>query len=449
MTTNNYQVIDMVTRKALTILKNKLGIGNRCIRQYDSQFGEGDGATGARPNAEGKIGDTLRIRIPPRFVTTSGPAPTLQNFQQNQVPVAAQSQLNVGLEFTTKDLALSFESFTEQFIEPAAVQLASSIDLLGFNALISNTIATGTYAGNYSGFIGLTTPGNLVSNQYPAPWTGAPLNQGLTAQQALTTMFNAQAVLTNQSAPEDKRWGVLSPGSTAATLGAQSNFFNPQTELGEQFKTGLLGMQAGALWHTSPNVPNFTAGNWTQSTTCQVAVTSVDGATQLSVKGFGAADTINAGDQFVVANVFEVNRITRVSVGQLQVFTAISAPTNDGSGNFVINVSPTINSPSSAQYQTVNSLPQANARITMMGTSGAQTSVNVMYQEQALVLVTAPLYNPSEDGAFGVRITDPEDGFSLRYVRQYQALIDQVVPRLDVLVGWAVPRPELGVRMHG
>jgi hypothetical protein len=444
-TTNTYQVIDKVTREALTILKNKLGLGNRCLRQYDDEFDV----------AGAKIGDTLRIRIPPRYVTTTGPAPSLQNFTQNQVPVAAQAQLNVALEFTSKDLTLFWDSFKEQFIAPAAVQLASSIDQLGFNAAVANTISAEnvTYNGNYAGFQSLVTPGNFAGNSaggyYPTAWNGTTLNQGLTAQQAVTTFFNAQAQLDNMSAMTYDRYAVLSPYATAATAGAQATLFNPQTEIGDQFKEGLLGIQAGAMWHTSQNVTSFQAGNWTQSSTCQVATTSVDGATSLVVKGFGVSDTINAGDQFVIAGVYEVNYITRVSTGHLQVFTAISTPTNNGSGGFTINIHPTINSPTSPQYQTVSALPQAGAQITMMGTAGAVTSNNLMYQKEALALVTAPLYDPSEDGAFGTVIKDPEDGFALRYVRQYQVLIDQTVPRLDCLVGWAVPRPELGCLMRG
>ncbi len=443
MTTNTYEVIDMVTREALEVLKNKLGLGNRCLRQYDKSFGE-EGA---------KIGDTLRIRIPPRFTTTSGPAPTLQNFVQTQVPVAAQSQYNVGLEFTTKDLSLSFDSFKEQFIEPTMAQLATSIDTLGFNALVSNTITSGTYAGNYSGFTNLVTPGNVSATTGPASWTGAAVGQTALsatnpAQSIMSTFFGAQARLTNQAAPQDKRWAVLSPNATAASLAAQVGLFNPNIDIGDQFKEGMLGMQAGAIWHTSPNVPNFTSGNWAGGTPV-VATTSVDGANTLAVSGFTSGATILAGDQFVIAGVYEVNPLTRASTGALQVFTVIANGVNNGSGGFTLSIAPTINSPTSPQYQTVNSLPTSGETITMMGTANTSTAVNVMYQEQALCLVTAPLADVSDAGAMCVRVEDPEDGFSMRFVKQYQALIDQVVPRIDVLVGWAVTRPSLGVRIQG
>lgn len=436
MTTNNFQVIDMVTREALEILKNKLALGNRVNRQYDKSFGE-----------EGwKIGDTLRIRIPQRYTVGTGPAPTLQNFQQNQVPVAAQQQLNVALEITSKDMSLSLDSLKEQLIAPAMAQLATTIDTYGTSTIISSTIATGTYAGNYAGFTNLVTPGNISATTGPATWTGASVGQAATnAQAALSTFFNAQARLTNQAAPQHDRFAVLSPNANAYSLSAFAGLFNPAVDIGEQYKTGILGEQAGALWYTSPNIPTFTAGAWTQSSTVQVSTTSVSGATTLVVKGYGNSDTVLAGDQFVVANVFEVNPLTRASTGQLQVFTVISTPTNNGSGGFTFNVAPTI--VSSGQYQTVNRLPTANDLITMMGTSGASTQVNFMYQKDAVVMVSAPLEDVAGDGAFCVRIDDPEDMVSLRYIRQYQASLGQTISAVDTLIGWAVPRPELGTRI--
>lgn len=439
MTTNTFQVIDMVTREALEILKAKLGFGNRVLRQFDSSFGD-DGA---------KIGDTLRIRIPPRYTVGSGPAPTLQNFTQNQVPVAAQSQLNVALEITSKDMSLSLDNLKDQLVDPAMAQLAASIDLQGTATVVSSVIATGTYAGNYTGFTNLVTPGALVNGNQPALWTGAILNAAsTTAQQASLPFFNAQARLTNQSAPGNDRYCVLNPNATANSVAAFTSIFNPSSEISAQYRDGYIGQLAGAMFHTSNTTQSFTAGAWTQAAAVQVSTTSVDGASTLVVKGFGNSDTVLAGDQFVIANVFEVNPLTRVSTAQLQVFTVISTPVNNGSGGFTFNVAPKINSASSPQYQTVGTLPQANANITMMGTSGATTAVNFMYQKGAVVMVSAPLENVSDQGAYCVIVGDPEDNVSLRYIKQYQASLGQTISAIDTLIGWAVPRPELGTRIQ-
>jgi len=442
MTTNSYQVIDMVTRQALEVLKNKLGLGNRVLREFDGSFGD-QGA---------KIGDTLRVRVPIRVTATSGPAAAAQNFTQTYVPVAAQNQNNVIFNFTTKDLELDLDSFSEQCIEPVMAQLASTIDTQGFQSIVTNTITSTnstTYNGNYTGFTNLVTPGNISTTTGPASWTGAVVGSTATNQYtALIPFLNAQARLAEQAAAEEDRYVAITPACNAATVGqVQANMFDHSVT--ERFDKGIIMQQAGAKWFVSQNIPSFTAGAWTQSSTCQVSTTSVDGATTLVVKGFGASDTILAGDQFVVAGVHSVNPLNRTSTGLLQVFTVITTGTNNGSGGFTLAVSPTINSATSPQYQTVDTLPTSASIITMMGTTGATTQVNIMYQKQAVTMVNAPLADVSDAGAFCVRIENPEDKLSLRYVKQYQASTDQVIPRIDILTGWQVTRPSLGCRIQG
>jgi len=438
---NTYAVIDMVTRKSLEVLKNELGLGNRVLREFDSQYGE-EGA---------KIGDTLRVRLPIRVVATSGPAASAQNFNQTYVPVAAQNQNNVIFNFTTKDLELDLDSFSEQCIEPVMAQLATTIDSQGFQSIVYNTIASTnstTYNGNYTGFTNLVTPGTISSTTGPASWTGAVVGSGATNQfTALEPFLQAQARLKEASAPEKDHYVAITPSTNAYTVGQiTASMFDRNVT--ERYEEGIIMQQANAKWYVSQNIPSFTAGAWTQSANVKVATTSVDGATTLAVKGFGNADTIVAGDQFVIAGVYAVNPLNRTSTGFLQVFTVISTGVNDGAGNFTLSVAPTINSPTAAQYQTVSALPAANAAITMMGTSGQSTQVNIMYQKQAVTMVSAPLADVSDAGAFCVRVVSPEDGLSLRYVKQYQASSDQVIPRVDILTGWQVTRPSLGVRIQ-
>jgi hypothetical protein len=442
MTTNTYAVIDAVTRKALQVLRNRLGLGNRVLREFDDQYGQ-DGA---------KIGDTLRVRKPIRVNATSGPAAAAQNFNQTYVPVAAQNQNNVIMNFTTKDLELDLDSFSEQVLEPIMAQLASTIDTQGFQTIVSTTIASTNntlYNGVYAGFQNLVTPGNISATTGPASWTGAVVGSSATNQYtALIPFLNAQARLTEQAADENERFVAITPAANAATIGqVTANMFD--NKVSERFDDGIIMQQAGAKWFVSQNIPSFTTGAWTQSASCQVSTTSVDGATTLVVKGFGNSDTIVVGDQFVVSGIYSVNPLNRTSTGILQVFTVIGGTTNNGSGGFTLSIAPTINSPTSPQYQTVNALPTANQLITMMGTSGATTQVNIMYQKQAVAMVNAPLADVSDAGAFCVRVSSPEDKLSLRYVKQYQASSDQVIPRVDILTGWQTVRPELGVRIQG
>jgi len=44
---------------------------------------------------------------------------------------------------------------------------------------------------------------------------------------------------------------------------------------------------------------------------------------------------------------------------------------------------------------------------------------------------------------------DPESGLSIRFVRFYDGVNDQLVSRLDILFGWLVAHPEWVCRVQG
>jgi hypothetical protein len=447
MVTNTELTIDQITEEALLILKNKLGLGNRCLRQFDSSYGI----------AGAKIGDNLRIRVPVRYQSTTGPAPAAQNFTETYRDVAAQTQRNIMLNFSSKDLALAIDEFSERVVKPAVVQLASDIDTDGTTVATSGYTVTNSgyvtanYAGTYAGFEWLATPGALVGGVTPAAWTGADLGSGATGVAGATSQansaapyFQAQALLTNAGAPAEERYCVISPSAAATTIPNLFTLFNPSAQISGMFEEGQIGgMFAGAKFFESPSVINFTSGTWTQG--ANVSVASAAGDASIALGNVGAAAVINSGDQFVVAGVFAVNPLTRLSTNRLQVFTAVGAGTANGSGNVAVSVFPVI--ANSGQYQTVTTLPAVRAAVTFMGTANTSTAANFMYNKNAIALVVAPL-SEDLDGAKVSRVDSPEDNLGLRFVSQYQASTDLVVKRLDILYTWASVRPELGCRIQ-
>lgn len=442
MVTNTYQTIDMVVPRVLIALKNNLGLGNRCLRKFDDYFGV-EGA---------KIGDTLRFKLPAKFQSTTGPAPTAQNYTQNEIPIAAQTQRNIALSFTTKDLSLSMENLVESIVDPATKQLASDIDSDGMNMIaggysVANASSNGQFGGSFPGGYQLATPGAISSTTGPAAWTGVPLGSGATSQQtAMQPFFNAKMVLDQQAVPMNDRYVAYSPAASAYTTPQLiANIQFPDNTIGNQYREGYVKHMAGADFYEVQTVAAFTAGGWTQSTTLQVNVTSTSGDTTLSIKGAGSTDTFVGGDQFVVAGVNSVNPLTRKTTGMLQVFSILSPVTAVG-GAATWSVYPALIN--SGQFQTISALPAANSRITMMGTTGATTDSNFMWQKDGIAFVNAPLQDVSSYGAECYMATNAEDGLSLRYVKQYQSSTDTVNDRLDILYGWAVIRPQFIVRIQ-
>lgn len=431
MVTNTLLDIDMITQEALIVLQNEVILASRVKRDYDDQYAK----SGA------KIGNAIRVRKPVRYNVTSGPAASAQNTVETFVPLVLTSQKHVDVEYTTEELALDLDAFSDRIVKPAIGQLSSTIDQDGFATATGQTISgSGIYDGNYPGVEWLSTPGVLSPTTGPASWNGSAPN-------TLLTYLEAGARLDEAGAPQEdgKRHIITSPRSNVAIVDVLKTLFQSGAEIAEQYRKGVMGVAAGFMWAKSNNVARFT--NSVTDGAGAVATTSVSGATTLAVKSFGAADTFLKGTQFVVAGVHAVNPQSRASTGVLQVFTVTQNGTNDGSGNFTLNVYPTIIN--SGQNQTVDTLPQLDAVITVMGASAAQTDVNLAFHEDAFALGMADLADVSGQGAECRRISDKNGGFSIRYVSQYNAQTDAVIRRFDVLYGWQVIRPELGVRVQG
>jgi P22 coat protein - gene protein 5 len=437
---------DQITYEALVVLKNKLALGSRVLREFDSSF--------ERPGAQ--IGDTVRVRVPPRFVTTTGMAPGSQTAVETFVPVPCQTQRNIELTFSDKDLTLSIDDFRRRFIEPQMAQLASDVDQDGVTAAtVGYTITnsgyfTANYAGTYAGFQGLVTGQGYSANGIPTPWTGVDLGSTAGAANTATApFFAAQARLTEQSAPMDERYCVICPAASACTQPNLLNQFNPQEEISEIFAEGYIGKLARASFVESPIVQAFQSGNWTNSGAATNVASAVANSNVIVVNGAGNNANIASGDQLAVAGVYAVNPLTRQQQSNKpQVFTVVGAATANATGVVSVTVFPSLNAASAGAQQTISALPSPGAQVTFLGTSNTTTAVNFMYQKNAIAMVVAPLVDDLA-GAEVSTASDPDsDGLSVRYVRQYQALQGMEVRRIDILYGWGVVRPQLGIRIQ-
>ena len=111
---NNLLTISMITNEALMVLENELTFTARVDRSYDDQFA----VTGA------KIGNTVNVRRPGRFIGTTGPALNVEDFNETSVPVTLSTQFHVDTQFTTQDLALSLDLFSSRVLKPAVAAVA-------------------------------------------------------------------------------------------------------------------------------------------------------------------------------------------------------------------------------------------------------------------------------------------------------------------------------------
>ena len=398
---NSILTIDMITRKALEILENNLVITRNVNRAYDDSFA----VQGA------KIGSTLRIRLPDRALVTDGAALQVQDDNEQFTTLTVSSQKHIGVNFTTAELTMQLDDFAERVLKPRVSQLASSIDADVANSFKSIYQSVGTPG---------TTPG-----------TSLVLLQG---QQKLN---EAAAVM----AP---RYATVNPAANAGLVEGMKGLFNPTNTISRQFKNGLMG--EGVLGFEevsmSQSIKQHTTGTRTGSHTVTSAVTA-QGSTTILITGTGT-QTIKQGDVFTVANVYAVNPQTRESTGSLQQFVA-TADATATAGAYSVSVSPAMYTSGHA-LATIDAFPQASAAVTFLGSASTQYPQNLIYHKDAITFATADLLMPQ-----GVDMASRQvhNGISMRIVRQYDINNDRLPCRIDVLYGYSVIRPQMGVRLWG
>ncbi|MDE2098394.1 MAG: hypothetical protein KGL39_14165 [Patescibacteria group bacterium] len=395
--------ISEITNKALFVLENNLKAAKQVNRQYDDRFGQ----------AGAKIGTTLNIRKPIRPIAAQGPALNSQNFVETEVPITLDQNPNIGLTFSSVELRLSLDMFSDRVLAPAVANLANKVD---FDVL-------GNYINVYNA---VGTPGTVPSTS--------------------DTYLSARQKLNEEAAPDDAQYRatLISPAMEGAAIKAFGTLFNPQSDIAKQYRTGTLGVVYGSKWSMDQNVNIHTFGIATGSP--EVATTSTSGDTTLATKGWTASQTgiVKKGDVFTVAAVNAVNPQNYQSTGSLRMFVVTADANSDASGNATISVSPSITS--SGQFQTVDALPQANAVITPLGSSSKQSAQGLLFHRDAIVLASADLELPGGvDKA--ARVADDQVGLSLLMVRQYDINTGNYPTRVELLYGTATIRPEFAVRI--
>jgi hypothetical protein len=400
---NSILTIDMITRKALEILENNLVLTRNVNRAYDDSFAV-EGA---------KIGSTLRIRLPDRALVTDGAALQVQDDNEQFTTLTVSNQKHIGVNFTTAEMTMQLDDFAERVLKPRISQLASSIDADVANSFRSMYQSVGTP--------GLTPATSLV-------------------------LLQAQQKLNEAAAVMSPRYATVNPAANAGLVEGMKGLFNPTDTISKQFKNGMMGM--GVLGfdeiNMSQSIKQFTTGSRNATGTVGTTVTA-QGSNTIVLAGVGNALTIKAGDVFTVAGCFSVNPQTRESTGSLQQFVVVADTVSSSGGAATVTVSPAMYTSTQA-LATIDSFPASGAVTTFIGAASSQYPQNLVYHKDAITFATADLLMPQ-----GVDMASRQvhNGISMRIVRQYDINNDRLPCRIDVLYGYSVIRPQMGVRLWG
>ncbi|MGI9142363.1 MAG: P22 phage major capsid protein family protein [Fluviibacter sp.] len=419
MANNNLLTISMITNEALRILQNQLVFTRAVSRQYDNKFAI-EGA---------KIGTTINLRKPPRYVGRTGPALQIESSVETYVPLTLGTQFGVDMAFTTQDLTLNISDFSDRFIKPAVAAIANKIDYDGLQQYL-----------NVYNLVG--TPGQLTD--------------GATTQaEATAAILAARARLNQMAAPVDEeRHIVVDPTVEVGIVSGLTNLFNPAGTISRIFQKGALGDNTlGFNFAMDQNVGNFTSGSFVVGTDTMAVASQAGGSVQNNAQTaftlsatVSNGKTLTAGTVFTIPGVYAVNPQNRQSTGSLANFVITSAVTGTGSAqNISVFPTPVF----SGQFQNVTSttgtIPSGNASV-ISGSNGSSYPNAIAFHKDAFALGTADLILPQGVDMAG---RSSADGLSIRLVRQYDINSDQLPCRLDVLYGWSTIYPELACRVTG
>jgi P22 coat protein - gene protein 5 len=398
----------MVTNDAVIVLENNLTIAKFIDRSYEPQFGrEGE-----------KVGSTIQVRKPPRFLGRTGPALSIEDEYETSVPLTLTTQFGVDIQFTSQEMALQIQDFRERILVPIMATISNRIDkdVCGLFSSVWNLVGTA---------------GVTPANQQVVLLAGQKLNE--------------------MGAPiDDNRACVLGSAANAGLVNGLVGLFNPMGKISDNYDTGNMGNALGFKFSLDQNIQ-------LQSNGVLGGAPTVNGANQGISSGWAAstnlvtnnwtaaaAQRLNGGEILTLAGSNAVNPQNRASTNSLQQFVVNAPASSDGAGNMTINISPAIIF--GGAFQNVSAAPTTTGAVTVTGAASTSFPQNLAFHKNFGTLAMADLPLPG-----GVDFAKRAEyrGFRIRVVRAYDINGDRMPLRTDVLYGTKALLPEIAVRITG
>ena len=385
----------LITKETLVILVNNLVFASRVNRQFENQFV--------------KIGATLTVRKPNRFVRTLGPGLQLQNIVEPSTSITVSTQSQASFQFSSQDLTLVIEEFKNRYLKPAAETIANGID--------------------YDCASQVPNVANLVGSAGTDP-------------NAYSYLQNLGARMDNLAVPQDGRTLILNPDGYWALDAALIGLY--VKSVAEPALKGYLAKIANFDIYADQNIQRITNGAY-------AGTGVVNGANQagssIITNGWTASVTnlFLGGEVIHFASVYGVNPQSRQKFNGLAQFTVTGPVSSDSAGNAVIPISPAI--VTSGAYQNVTGSPANLALITVdSGSKSTDYANNIGFVRDAFGLITVPMDIP---GGVDFAAREMVRGISMRIIRAYDINSDVMPCRIDVLSGNATFYQELATRLIG
>ena len=407
----------VITNELLRRFKNNLGFAKVAHHEdYREHFA----------NKGAKIGDTINLRVPVKFLATDGALLVIQDVTENKVPLVVDTQKHTGFSFTSREETLTIDRFGDRYVNSAAVALANAAEIHGLNVCYK---ATPNSVG---------TPGTVP--------VGADVTTG-----AFNVYLSALEALDRNAAPVDDEVSmVITPKMNTGIVDSLKGLFQSSSQISEQYIKGYMGKGAGFTWLRAQNLRTHTLGSFAPDTTAiQVSGAGQQGAS-LNAKGFtgSAAGIFKQGDIITLGLsgtlVHAVNPVSGDALSDARQFVVTADVDAASDGTAVIPIYPSIIT--SGPYKTVDASPADSTVIYPFGIASYVSPQGMAFHKEAYAWACVPLDLPKAV-EWKARQTDPDTGISIRCVSQYDIVNDVFATRCDIMFGWVAPRPEWGCRV--
>lgn len=405
---NSLITSSMVANEALRLIENNIVFTRGLNRQYDSEW------KGDRP-----IGTTVNVKKRAKFTVRTGAAIAIQDYTETTVPVTIDTQKGIDVAFSSQDLAMKLEDFSEQVLAPQIAHLANDVDL---DLLTRAYLATANTVG---------TPGTLPALMKPYAYAASKLN--------------------DEGAPKDQnRSAILSSLGEVELIDSQKGLFQSASEIDKQYKNGEMGKAAGLTFNMSQNVIMHSTG--ALGGTPLTNGVPADGASVVVTDAWTAAVAVRLkkGDVVQFAGVFAVNPMSKLSTTLLRDFVLTADASSDVSGNLTMNIYPAIIA--TGVNKNVTNVPADNSAITIFGHASSYANkvspAQLVYHKDAFTFATVDMPLP-KGMDMASRASSKKAGFSIRFVRGFDISNDRFISRLDLVYGFAALYPEWCCRVQG
>lgn len=386
------------------MLKNSLGFTGTVDKEDEATFGQNFKSV--------QPGDTIYVNKQPRYTVRTNATYSAQDVTEERVALTVNQRRGVDISLTSAEIATDaqIKAWAERFVAPAVRRIAEEVEK--YNLELASQAA----------YMMVGTPGT------------SPATSGVFLQAR-------ERIISQACADDGKLMAVISPSVNTTMVPALQGLFLPNQQVADQYRNGYLGKTTLGLDFMTSNLA-YTHTNGTavsQSVLINGAV-STNGTATIAVDAITGTNTLTKGTTFTIANVYDVNPVTKARLPNLKQFVVTADTAATAGAIAALPISPTLYFTGTLQNVSTTIADNAALVFTSGTTASSVYANSLVYHPSAFRFCSIPLFDPGQGVVESA--TETVDGISMRAIKFYDGATDELKMRLDIQFGSAVVRAE-------